>query len=476
MSKRTAIIPMTKKIRHYLLIIVAAACLACLCAFAGCKIGDKTRDEVLEDFGGANIVYYANGGRFNELPDNKVSDVYFKPSENASGIPFFDVTDSTLNLKVDRKDYDLVGWFLAETYAEGPHAGEAVYSYLPDGQTESVTVYPVKDQDGNLVKDSKTDRPVFAREGVDEKISENAVTVVASAKQMTSADVVADDSKIIVCAVWHPSLKVKYIFVCEDEITVGDKTYRTGDTIREDVFGKLDTFSPTSLEPAEIEGATFLKTYLDAECTQPVSVLQRPEGENPEDLAIYSKYIKGVWTVVTNTTASVRNMFNGLGDNKKFYVMEDLDSKVTVSLRNGNTFKSRAQIYGNGHTVSNVTFNMGTSTANNGANLSPFGVLEETFAIRNIIFKDFAVDVTGKGNLTLYAFATSVHESATFENFVINGMKVTAKVPANSLILNAQNGSTANLLFGGAASDEAFLQSHGGVSVTGQITLNEDEN
>lgn len=469
---------MTKKLKYSLLITLAAVCIACFCAFAGCKIGPADRDEVLKEYGGANVVYYANGGEFNENPAKKVSNLYFKAG-GENGIPFFVVPekdngdDKSTGISVLRKDYDFMGWYAPATYADGDaHAGEVKYEYTPSGATEAVPVYPVKDENGNVVRDFTSDRPIFHREGVDEQIAENSVIVVPDkTKPLTSATVLKDDDVIIACADWRPTLKVKYILVCEEGDTFedGGVTYKNGSELRADSFEKgKNSFTPTSMQPRAVKGATFLQTCLDKEMTKPIAAISRPEGENPEDICVYSQYIKGDWQVVKDAQ-TVKSMFSGLTEkDKQFYILNSVDcANVTITLRNA-TSNAVAKICGSSPdiTLSNLNFNLGTTTAKQGSTFSILGNIGATFAMSDVHLNGINIAFIANGSVSVYGFASAIAEGATFTNVKISNVSIKVKAPTGSN-LNPQT----NMLFGGQTSDSDFLASHTGITVDGTNTI-----
>ena len=88
---------MTKKLKVYLLIVFAAACLAC--TLVGCKIGRPGRSELLAGYD-THVTYYSNGGYFDGSTTLRVRELYFK-SENGS-VPFFEITEDSKGMKVQR--------------------------------------------------------------------------------------------------------------------------------------------------------------------------------------------------------------------------------------------------------------------------------------------------------------------------------------------------------------------------------------
>lgn len=476
---------MTKKLKVYLLIILTAVCAAC--TFAGCKIGRPGRDEVLADYK-AHVTYYSNGGFFNKSTTITVRDLYFKndpssESYNVNGVPFFEITGDTTDMNVERAGYDLVGWYLPETYKDGEYAGKVMYTYTytdENGQEVTDAVFPVLDEDGNPVTDSEADRPVFARAGRDEQITENRIRIVPSDTRLDSSRRVADDENLIVCAKWAPTLKIVYKLVCEEGKSYTDEKgniYTNGSELRVDNFGSGNTSSPTSLAPITLNGATFVRNYLEIECENEVAPITRPEGDEPENPVVYARYLDGEnWTIVGNDPANVVDMFNGLGSaSNKFYLLYDVDcSSRTFNLKNQNVTVN-ATVEGNGHTLSNLKFSVSGATTNH---FSILGNLGASFKLSDLKLENVTIDILARGNMQLYAVCNGVNAAASVNGLEINGITAHVKIPAENRVeniqYNTQNGiveSRSHWLFEAGDSDEAFLAANTGIKVTGEITL-----
>ena len=471
---------MTKRVKIWLIALLSALCM--LFGVAGCSIGKDTLDEVLEGFG-AHVTYYGNGGLFDGSNTVGVRSVYFRndpESENYSsaGVPFFDVTEQSQGIKVTLTGYELVGWFLPETYEDGAHKGEPMYTYTPEGSSEAVPVYPVYDENGENVTDNSNRRPVFAREGVDEQILESDIRVVSSDTQVTSDYIVAHDADMIVCAKWVRSLQIEYVLVFDEGQTLTDaegNTYENGDVIREDLFGNSATSSPTTREPVSFAGATFLRTYVDEECTVQAGILERPaDGQN---IRVYSKYIAGDWTVVTKDDPStVATMFNGLrNEDNKYYVLDSIDCadvRTTINLRISNdTFSVKATVQGNGHTISNLKFTVNAA----GQTYSIFGNIAESANITGLTIKGINISFTTKSNqISMFAICDEIAEGAVLD-LEISDITAEIKSP-EQYISNAQlvDGvlDTSHWLCGGTTNDEEFFSLYGDkITVTGTNTL-----
>lgn len=477
---------MTKKLKVYLLIVLTVVCAAC--TLAGCKIGRPGREQVLADYK-AHVTYYSNGGKFDQSETLTVRDLYFKndpgsESYDANGVPFFDISGDSSGMKVAFAGYDLVGWYLPETYKDGEHAGEIMYTYTykdDNGQEIIEAVYPVVNEDGDAVTDIETDRPVFARAGKDEQILEANIRVIPSDVRLDSTRRVADDENLIVCAKWAPALKIVYKLVCEEGKTYEDEKgneYKNGSELRQDNFGKGEISSPTSLEPIKLKGASFVRSYLDEELETVVGPITRPEGDEPENPVVYAHYIDGEnWTIVTNDPAKVVAMFNGLGSaNNKYYLLSDVDcGSRTFPLKNQGVTVN-ATVQGNGFTISNLNFTV-TGAARN--EFSVFGNIGASFKLSNLKIENITIDITARSDIALYAICNGLNASANIEGLEISGITAHVKIPASSRVSNVQfkkqdgteEEDKSHWLFGGSDNDEQFQSKHPQIKVTGETTL-----
>lgn len=455
----------------WLMVLLAALCT--LFGVAGCAVGKATLDEVLEGYDG-HVTYYGNGGYFNGSNSIVVKSLYFKCGEE--GVPFYDIQTSG-SVYIGLTGYDFVGWFLPETYEDGDHKGEPIYTYIPEGSSEEVAVYPVYEENGEAVTDTSNRRPVFAREGVDEQILENKVTVKASDTQVTSDYMITRGADVIVCAKWVKSLQMQYILVYEEGKVLTDaegKEYRNGDVIKEELF-LGSAMSPGTGTPLELNGATFVRTYLDPECTEEPKLIERPDGYDP--VKVYSKYIEGDWTIVSSDRTSVSNMFSGMYDEEKsFYILEDIDCS-NMGRFNLNTaeerFSAKATIQGNGHIISNLSFN---ATGRTGMGYSIFGMIGDGAKIHDLTLSGITITLTSRTNdISVFAVANAVSDKADIKGLVIENVTADLTVQGGSINNAPLVGGvldTSNWLFGGMGSDEAFLAAYAeNIKVLGENTL-----
>ncbi len=495
---------MTKRLKVYLLIVFAAACLAC--TLVGCKIGRPGRSSLLAGYD-THVTYYSNGGYFDTSTSLKVREIYFKSEDG--GVPFFEITEKSRGMKVQRGSWDFEGWYEPATYPEGgAHAGEIMYeyTYTPDENDASkpaekfdeknpdnitVRVFPVLKANGYPVTDSKTDRPVFARENaqgelVDEKILEKDVTIVCSDKRVTGGTKIEkniDDAHgLIVCARWLPKKEIEYHLRITDEkgnvlddgteytSEDGKSTFKHGSVLVSFPIAD-DGETPQSNEQVKINGLTFVKT-LNADLSEGLNYIPRPTDPDAENPRVYCHYIVGDWTVV-RTAADAESMFGSLNARtpKKFFVINDIEYGTTAAL-NAKEKTTRAAnatiVCDKPHTISGLTVNV--PTPKQGLCYSMLGTVSEQFSVSGLTLKDIKITIP-ISNTSFEFYAISAEVKAAAANLDLKIENVTATYQGTPTIHNAIGDDRSNWLFGGAASDEAFLAQFTGVKLSGTNTF-----
>lgn len=455
---------MTKRLKLFLAILLGSAAIAC-CA-AGCSVGQPDRDELLADYNGGHVTYYANGGCFNNNTSIVVREIYYK-NEN---VPFFDVNEDTGDINITNSGYDFAGWYLPARHESGEHAGEIKY-YVNDIDGRKAYVYPKLNSDGTPVTDRTEARPVFYhREDSDQEILEKYVRIEASSTPVTEEYTVKAEDKLIVCATWKPALKFVFKLAAESgDYEYDGKTYHPGDVIYTTPFGKEDTKNPgQTLSVSFGTYATFVANYANEQCTTYASSYNRADYEGEAEIVVWSKFIKGSWEIVRNDPNKVQEMFNNLSDKSMaYYIIEDVDCSSISALSFAS--ETSATIEGNNHTLSNLNFNRPNYSFDNRANVSPvFGAIKSTAKISNVKLSNITINVTGKGDMTFYAICNSVEQGATIDNVEIDTVTAAVKLPGS--ISNAQDGDRSHWLFGEKDSDDAFVTAFG-VTLTGTRTL-----
>ncbi|MDE7076024.1 MAG: hypothetical protein K2O62_01740, partial [Clostridia bacterium] len=236
--------------------------------------------------------------------------------------------------------------------------------------------------------------------------------------------------------------------------------------------------SPTSLEPVKLKGASFVRSYLDADLETVVGPVARPEGDEPENPVVYAHYIDGEnWTIVTNDPGKVAEMFNGLGSaGNKYYLLSDVDcGSRTFSLKNQNVTVN-ATVQGNNKTISNLKFVITGATRNY---FSIFGNIGASFKLSDLKLENITIDITARGDIGLYAICNGLDASASIEGLEISGITAHVKIPAENRVTNVQlkkqDGTEvedkSQWLFGGDDNDEQFRAKNPQIKVTGETTL-----
>ncbi len=495
---------MTKRLKVYLLIVFAAACLAC--TLVGCKIGRPGRAELLSGYDG-RVTYYSNGGEFNDSTTISVLEVYYRAG--GGEVPFFNITPDTsgAGVKVERKGYDFIGWYeparyTAENAPSEEYVGQIMYEYtytpdadgnisdkLDEDNKETVAVFPLI-KDGSQVIDIDTDRPLFTRWGKEDEIKEKEVTAMwQEDKPATGGEedlTIKRDTDAIVCAKWVPSAKINYYLVVTDETgaALSDTTTEYADVIEGKKFknkGLLmsntivgDGETPADRELVGLEGLTFVKTYMDEAMTQEVEYVPRPEEVGTEPTKVYCRYIVGDWTVIYSTDSNkVKDMFEHIDmANKKYLIMEDVEYKGNALALRVNGI-SAATIICNGNTpltISNLKFTI-TSTIGNSFTYSIFGGIQKEFKVggAGLILKDVSVTLPRTAmSYHFYAVCTTAAPAAA-ANMDLTIDTITATYDGDPTI---NDGNMTHWLCGiYAASDDAFLTGFAGIKLLGENTF-----
>lgn len=475
--------PMTKRLKVYLLIIFAAACLAC--TLVGCKIGGLTRGELIADYN-THITYYSNGGSFNGSTTLSVREMYLKGG--SEGAPFFDITPDTSEMNVKRGAYDFEGWYLPEKYTEGAHSGEIKYYVLGEDKTTHVPVYMVKNGD-SIVTDRDTVRPVFAREEngelLDEQILERDVFVECSETRVVGGETIepnrGDMFGLIVCAKWLPPAKVHYMLVLSDTqgnliddneteytTTNGKETFKNGDELA-GIMMDAQTVTPMSGQRKALEGLTFVKTYPNSDLTGTLQPVKKEDG----DVTVYCRYIVGDWTVVSSSS-DVRKMFNEIGTEKKFFILQDIEYAKTASAvkaRLSSADAANATIVCDGtegHTISNLKVEVPRANVNDVYSL--FGTFGEKLEVSGLTLKDVQITVTATTQPFSFYAICGAYADAKPENVELTLENVTASYTAEQ---NFNNDTENHWLFGGdeSSTDQNFRDLFTGVTLKGENVI-----
>ncbi len=407
-----------KKIYTILILFV----LAIATLFTGCKIGKESWEDYKKREGlVSSVTYYTNGGTFNGVEGEIRKETWLK--ENAYAI---NIGKASSTVTLAYADMVFVGWYLADLDTDGK--------------------VQILDQEKNIIKVTDT--------------------------EFDFTKPIPKDTHIILGAKWVEDVKIEFYLASDFNITGDDGTvYSKGQQIGYKTFGVDSTLKGINeANPCKSTDATYLSMYLDENCTLPVTedyVFNKPTGDE-ENIKVFVKYIQGVWTLV-RTQKEAKTMLSNLSSTTSYYLINDIDmANDSVGI----SYNTKCKIEGNGYTISNFSYTYSSSLAN-GNIVSAFGKLYGTASIKNLTLQNVSFDLSVRNNarVSIFALFSSVNESgATFENFVIDGLKLKVSMPTSSSISNIQNiGGTYendNWLYGAYSTDSEFTAIYSGISVT----------
>lgn len=480
---------MTKKLR--LVLIALFAFIACTCIFAGCTL-KPSLDDVLDDLNKKGaivaVTYFANDGNFNDkvdkdktdgdksedgdsedeeedsgsqggtssnVPKNnngKVRTIHYKVGSKAiyidskdaevdesgtNGTP--ELTSGSIAIAAnDAKRYELAGWYIAKT-----------------------------DADGNPLYEDGTPY-VFS---YDNQYFDSTKKIQHTGERFDFSTALEKGKHYYLVAEWRKIQTVHVILAGETSaITVAGKTYNKGDLLNDMPYessGRIP--KPNNPISGTVSDATFIEFYSDEECTKlfegwPIKFDDHKDDDPDNPFTIYAKYIEGIWTVVKNAT-QVSSMFNDAGTaTNRYYILNDIDcGGRTVNALTGYAGFA-CEIRGNGYTISNLKVIGSLSSTSSGASL--FGNVQSTAKISNLTIEKITqeYEVYSKGYATsgiFFAF-TSVEQGAVIEGVTLSGtMKVT--ISSGGYVKNLVGGAKNNWKFGGYTNDSDYT---GGITVT----------
>ncbi len=391
-------------------LILLLLCLASLFIMGGCSLRNSFDDLLAENNLVAKVTYYANGGSFDKNPKLIQKDLYYQ-----EGVTPLDLDPENIKTPLVRNGYVFDGWY-----------------------------YAVVDDEGNLQLEgdsyklgAKVDFTVPLQTG-------DHWQVVAK----WLADVTVKVQLVIEGGVGEIPVAVAEgedpLFYSNGQI-VQTRRYNTANQVVNPGDGK---------EPFKMKGKeyTFTEYYEDKACTK---LVQWPlvKGENQtKDETVYAKYIVGDWTVIRNALA-LNDMFGEVSATDKYYFVKDVDATdISIAPIKG-AFK--AEIQGNGKVIKNLSVSAESLTTNTASTaVSLFGNIKQEAKIENLTFENLTVSYKAKSTpLYAYFVFTSLDERATINNVNISGTM--------TLKASNQEGLIAQL-FGGYASDDAYITQSGG--------------
>lgn len=410
---------MKRKLKRTLILVFLAV--ASLFILAGCSFKYATREEVVEDYGlEASVTYYGNGGVFENNLNKKTLD-YF------SGQPAINIGVDKMKPQrtIKRDDYTFDGWY-----------------------------YVVLDENNNPTYTDETQTYFVLGEPVD------------FTKMLEAGD------HWIIAASWKSNAKVQIMLVVDDGVKIPNpdteaeqKEFANGDLIATRKFnndGKLGYISdPLGFDPKDDKRAfTFLDYYTDEACQNLVN--WDNFAKQAEDTIIYAKYLVGAWELVKDVDG-VNKMFTAIRANRVkvtgYWIYDDIDMLGQPTIAPFTTFN--AAIHSDGATIKNLKVDK-SGVADMKAT-SIFGKIGAKAELVNVHFENLTFTCSSSASqFSAYFVFESLSETARIENVTIAGtFNITVSERNETYVSNLKDGY-ANCLFGGYASDEAYLTASAG--------------
>ena len=403
---------MKKKQKGKLLVLLAS--IAAVFMLGGCSFGESFEDVLASNNLEAQVTYYSNGGEFEGSSNKK--DMYYKSGLKALNIGVDSVTNGTA--QISRKNYTFGGWY-----------------------------YAVLDADGNPVYEDAEKKTYKLGEAVD------------FSKPLQKGE------HWIIVAKWIADVKVNVMLVCDEGLSIPVEaeegaaavSYKNGDIVATRTYDTADKVvnpgdgkAPFAFDD---NAYTFVDYYADEACTKPV---QWPIQKQETDVTVYAKYLQGEWEVV-RSVKDATNMFNNVRGGKRYCLARDVD--LTGKKLAAKTMFD-GEIQGNGFTISNLTVMKSKITG--GSKVALFGDIQSTAVIENLTLDGLTFTYSLQSSpVEIYFAFTSIAQGAKITNVKLSGTMTISK--AESHIISNMASGYKSCLFGGYATDEAYLEeTHGG--------------
>lgn len=451
---------MTKKLR--LVLIAIFAFIACACLFAGCSL-KPTLDEILKDLNGkgatVDVTYFANEGSFS---NGKVLNLRLKPGSKAIDIGKSNITSGEIKLEPEDAKHELVGWYRADI---DPETG---YPKYVDGSVYKFEYDPTTfDSTKNIAYTTKFD---FKEETLEKGTH---YYLVAVWKKIQTLQIVLAGLET------EESIKVNTSEGTEVE-------YKNGDVLRDIPFEDSGNIpSPPDAVSGTPLDSTFVEYYYKDTCVKtdivawPVYKTQTDDGEGVDDgadaepIVIYAQFIKGLWTVVKNSSG-VRDMFQNYTEAYHYYIFDDIDctdsseKPMTVNPRiNDSGFN--CEIQGNNFTIKGLKIDLTIGRNSGTKSVSLLGNIGSHAKISNLNLEIEQVYTVSSNTDVLggiYFAFTSLNDGAEFENLVISG-SMTVTLRDGCKVGNMATNDPTNWKFGGYENDDYS----GGMSVNATLVV-----
>ncbi len=408
--------------------ILLCSVVGALFALGGCSLGE-TLDEIRENRDlTAQVMYYANGGKFDGTPD-------VKQMEYKAGSPILNFgtketneTGETVNptsgtTTISREKYTFQGWY-----------------------------YGV-DNDGNGLPDYADAEKKYYQLG----------------DKVEFPRTVAEGEKLILVAKWQANVKVQVLLACDQDLVeatddedVAEEdlvVHKNGEHMR-NLFYENDLVQMPSARfytPFQVRNDEYvvMDYYMDAECTTPVEWSIRLQEGQESDLFIYVKYVKNEnWTYVREAK-DVVDMLENVEEGKRYWLTRDIQAQKqdVACIEN-----FAAEIQGNGYTISGLTVEGSASNEEGESNtLSIFGNIAATAKISNLTLEDLTLEYEVSGqDIGVYFVFTSLAEGAVVSNVKLSGEMLVTKGNRDT-IQNITGEDYSRCLYGGYENDAAYL-------------------
>lgn len=419
---------MKKRLKKGLVVTLFAAAVSL--AFAGCS-SHLTKDDLLtQEKLTTEVIYYANGGCFDDDFEKVEKTMYYRDNSYA-----YKIEEQGTRIVVEKADYELLGWYYAQLDSNGA---------------------PIKDASGEFA--------IGEAVPFDKPISEwSSTKIVASWASLAKVKV-----KLVIGNEGDP-IGENEVVTIETKFgnTTAEKDCKTGDEIRDYSFvnGQVQSVAELTLKVKD-NAYTFLALYADEACTKAVEwPLKKPDASSKDsDVYIYAKYIKGNWTMLS-LPSDVSSMYTGSASNDsttRYFLKNDIDcASITKTITP--RVKFNCELKGNGYTISNLKISRLINKQDE--KCAFFGVLGEHAKITNVVFENVTMEYTSRFDASIYLVFTEMQEGAVLENVQFKKAKIVLNFANNAELSNDME---TNWKFGGYETDEAYT---GGCTVDADSTI-----
>ena len=418
---------------------------ASLFLLVGCQFKETFEDIINKHDLVAQITYHANldGISIGDKYETKKT-LYYKENSPALdlGASNVEISAPEVKLNYNANKYELLGWYEPQLNEDGS------VKTNPDGTV--------------MLKDNKLD---LARLRLQK------------------------DDNFVVYAKWQRLEVVVVKLVCDEnavlkaDVNGVEKEYRNGDEIKDYAFRNGACDYPRSFFTVKNKTHTFLEFYKTSDVTDPANRMKKGTDSWPisktagQDTIIYAHYIEGDYNVIRDADG-VSGFFKGAGSaTAKYYLMYDVDCstlRTAVSPVSG----FAAQLYGNGHTISNLTVAKKNVTQEE---ISLFGDVKASALLKDVTFENVnaTYEINGlKDYAQVFWTFNSCADVATFDGVTFTGatLTVTRANKTRTTISNLYVEDAwvkTHYLFGGKALDSDYTID--GLTFTSPVALVVDE-